>query len=279
LSERLERIEKIRQLQRKLYLKAKRERAYRFYVLYDKIYRWDILVWAWYKERSNHGGPGVDGQTFERIEREGVQTFLQELQKELQEGRYQASPILRRYIENANGKLRPLGIATIRDRVVQMACKIVIEPIFEAEFQDCSHGFRPKRKAQDAIQQIKGYLAEGRQEVLDADMSQYFDTIPHGRLLELLKRRIGDRKVIALIRMWLKAEVVEKTERGRIRNLSGKRNNRGTPQGGVISPLLSNIYLNELDKEFEQKGGAMQRCGARLVRYADDYVVLARYIG
>jgi len=281
LSKGLKRIEsKIRQFQRKLYLKAKREREFRFYILYDKIIRWDILVLAWHRVKANGGSAGVDGLTFEQIEKEGVVSYLREIQTDLQERSYQPSPVLRRYIEKANGKLRPLGIPTIRDRIVQMACKIVIEPIFEADFENCSYGFRPKRSAHQAIQHIKRHLHVGRKEVWDCDLSQYFDTIPHAKLMQLIERRISDRDVLWLIRLWLKAPIAERTERGKIRYIGGgKGNKRGTPQGGVISPLLANIYLHELDKAFYAKDGTLSRCGARIVRYADDFVVMARYIG
>ena len=281
MSQRLEGIEsKVRQFQRKLYLKAKRERGYRFYILYDKIFRWDILVLAWHRVKANGGSAGVDGLTFEQIEEEGVAPYLREIQKDLQGRRYKPSPVLRRYIEKANGKLRPLGIPTIRDRIVQMACKIVIEPIFEADFESCSYGFRPKRSAHQAIGHIKQHLHMGCKEVWDCDLRQYFDTIPHARLMVLLERRISDRDVLRLIRLWLKAPIAERTRRGKIRYIGGgKRNRRGTPQGGVISPLLANIYLHELDKAFYEKDGALFRCGARIVRYADDFVVVARYIG
>lgn len=271
--------EQVRQFQRKLYLKAKQEREYRFYVLYDKIYRRDILLLSWYRVKKNGGSPGIDGQTLDDIKRQGVDQFLKQIQQELQERTYKSQAVLRRWIEKANGKLRPLGIPTIRDRVVQMACKIVIEPIFEAGFESCSYGFRPKRNAHQAIRHIKQHLYEGCQEVLDADLSQYFDTIPHARLMELIEKRISDRDVLKLLRMWLKSSVAERTKTGRIRYTSGKRNKRGTPQGGVVSPLLANIYLNELDQAFYQKDDALWRSGARMVRYADDFVVLARYIG
>ena len=281
MSEGLKRIEsKVRQLQRKLYLKAKQEREFRFYILYDKIYRWDILVLAWHRVKQNAGSAGIDGQTFEQIERQGVGAFLEQLQKELKERTYTPQAVLRCWIEKANGKLRPLGIPTIRDRVAQMACKIVIEPIFEAEFESCSYGFRPKRSAHDAIQHIKQHLHMGCEEVLDADLSQYFDTIPHARLMELIEKRISDRDVLKLLRAWLKVPVAERPKSGKIRYAcGGKRNKRGTPQGGVISPLLANIYLNELDKEFYRKDGPLWHSGARIIRYADDFVVLARYIG
>lgn len=280
MSQELKRIEeKVRQFQRKLYLKAKQERNFRFYILYDKIYRWDILVLSWHRVQANHGSAGIDGQTFGQIERQGVRAFLEQLQKELQERTYTPQAVLRCWIEKANGKLRPLGIPTIRDRVVQMACKIVIEPLFEADFENCSYGFRPKRNAQQAIQQIKQYLQKGYTEVLDADLSQYFDTIPHARLMELIEKRISDREVLQLLRAWLKVPVAERTKTGKLSYTGGKRNKRGTPQGGVISPLLANIYLNELDKEFYRKDGTLWHIRARIVRYADDFVSLARYIG
>jgi len=280
LSAGLERIEvKVRRLQQKLYLKAKQEREFRFYILYDKIYRWDILLLSWHRVKKNDGKPGIDGQTIDDIERHGVEPFLKQIQSDLQERTYKPEAVLRCWIEKANGKLRPLGIPTIRDRVVQTACKIVIEPIFEAEFENCSYGYRPKRSACQAIGRIKGHLKQGCFEVLDADLSRYFDTIPHDRLMKLIEKRISDRNVLKLIRMWLNVPVVERTKSGKLRCISGKRNKRGTPQGGVISPLLANIYLNELDKEFYKKDGDLWRIGARIVRFADDFVVLARYIG
>ena len=280
MSEGLKRIEnKVRQFQRKLYLKAKQEREFRFYILYDKIYRWDILLLSWFRVKKNGGGPGLDGQTFKEIERDGAVQFLKQIQNDLQERTYKPEAVLRCWIEKDNGKLRPLGIPTIRDRIIQMACKIVIEPIFESDFENCSYGFRPKRSAQQAIQHIRQHLKMGCQEVWDADLSQYFDTIPHAQLMELIEKRISDREVLKLIRMWLKAPVAEQTKSGKIRYTGGKRNKRGVPQGGVISPLLANIYLNELDQEFYKKDGVLWRSGARIVRYADDFVVLARYIG
>ena len=279
MSVRLERIEKIRQLQRKLYLKAKQEPDFRFYIMYDKIHCWDILVRAWQRVKANDGSPGADGLSFADIEKQGLRAYLKELQRELEEMRYKPDVVLRRYIEKEDGKERPLGIPTIRDRIAQMACKIVVEPIFEADFQDNSYGYRPKKSAKDAIARIKSHLRKGYTEVMDCDLSQYFDTIPHGQLMQYIEQRISDKRVVMLIRMWLKAPVVERRGNGKLRYISGKRNNRGTPQGGIISPLLSNIYLNELDKEFYRRDGILNRCGARLVRYADDMVVLARYIG
>jgi len=267
--------EKVRRFQRKLYLKAKQERSYRFYILYDKIYRWDILVLAWYRVKKKSGSPGVDGESFAEIERKGIEHFLMQLQKDLKSREYTPQAVLRCWIEKANGKQRPLGIPTIRDRVVQMACKIVIEPIFEADFASCSYGFRPKRNAQGALQQIRSYLDKGCKVVLDADLSQYFDTIPHGGLMSLVEQRISDRSVLKLLRSWLKVPIAERTNGGRIRYSGGKRNKLGTPQGGVISPLLANIYLNELDKEFMGQDGSLFGHGAYIVRYADDFVILA----
>ena len=280
LSVGLKRIElQVRQFQRKLYLKAKQEREFRFYILYDKVCRWDILLLSWHRVKKNGGSPGIDGQTFKDIEGQGIEVFLKQIQKDLQSRTYKPDAVLRCWIEKANGKLRPLRIPTIRDRIVQMACKIVIEPLFESDFEDCSYGFRPKRSAQQAIRHIKQHLNYGCHEVLDADLSQYFDTIPHARLMELIEKRISDRDILKLLRMWLKSPVAERTKSGKLRYTGGKRTKRGTPQGGVISPLLANIYLNELDKEFYKKDGVLWLSGARIVRYADDFVVLARYIG
>lgn len=230
--------------------------------------------------KAHGGSAGVDGLTFEQIEKEGVGPYLREIQSDLQERRYRPSPVLRRYIEKANGKVRPLAISTMRDRILQMACKMVIEPIFEADFENCSYGFRPKKSAHQAIQHLRQHLRLGCKELWDCDLSQYFDTIPHAKLMQLVERRISDRDVLWLIRLWLKAPIAERTERGKIRYIGGgKRNKRGTPQGGVISRLLANIYLHELDREFYRTDGPLFCCGARIVRYADDFVVVARYIG
>jgi RNA-directed DNA polymerase len=263
--------ERIRDFQRKLYLKAKQEVKFRFYSLYDKIYLPYVLREAYARCRRNKGAPGIDGKTFDDIEMKGVGDFLKGIEQELKEQTYKPSMVKRTYIPKANGKMRPLGIPTIKDRVVQMACKMVIEPIFEADFEDTSYGFRPKKSAQDAIEKIKKNLAEGLEDIFDADLSAYFDTIPHKELLTLVGMRISDWKVLHLIKMWLKAPVWEDGKTS-----GGKKNKVGTPQGGVISPLLANIYLHLLDKAVKRIGGFFQKYGVRIVRYADDFVLMAR---
>ncbi len=267
----------IRTLQRKLYAKAKTEPAYRFYALYDKVYRADILSHAWRLVRSNGGGPGIDGTHFGAIERgEGVEGFLRDLARELQEKTYRAQPVRRVMIPKADGSQRPLGIPTIRDRVAQMAVKLVIEPIFEADFCDNSYGFRPKRSAHDAVDDIANALWAGHTQVIDADLSKYFDSIPHAKLLAVVAERIVDGGILALIKQWLKAPVIGEDKQGKRKTVGGgKANSQGTPQGGVISPLLANAYLHLLDRIWERHR-LKDVLGAQLVRYADDFVVVCK---
>ena len=270
----LETPERIRELQRRLYRKAKQEKEYRFYLLYDKVYRMDILSHAYRLVRANRGAPGIDGETFEKIEERegGAEKYLEEIGGELKRKEYKPQPVRRVYIPKASGGKRPLGIPVIKDRVVQMAMKMVIEPIFEADFQNNSYGFRPKRDAHQAVDDVRKHLLEGGTEVIDADISKYFDTILHSKLMQVVAKRIVDKQILKLIKMWLKAPIVEEREDGK---KEYKGNDKGTPQGGVISPLLANIYLNVLDTLWAVKK-VQERWGARLVRYADDSVVLCR---
>ena len=269
--------ETIRTLQRKLYRKAKQEPAYRFYALYDKVYRADILSHAYHLVRANKGSAGIDGVTFEAIETgEGAPAFIGELAEALKNKTYRPDPVKRVMIPKSDGNQRPLGIPTIRDRVAQMAVKLVIEPIFEADFCETSYGFRPKKSAHDAVDDVTYAMNTGYTEIIDADLSKYFDTIPHANLMRVVAERICDGEILHLIQMWLKAPIMEMDQDGTKRNIGGGTGHRtGTPQGGVISPLLANLYLHLLDRIW-QRNNLQQRLGARIVRYADDIVILCR---
>ncbi|MDO9576665.1 MAG: group II intron reverse transcriptase/maturase [Candidatus Cloacimonadales bacterium] len=259
---------KVRSFQRKIYLKAKQEKEFCFYVMHDKISLQHFLFEAWKRVKANQGVPGYDKVTFLEIEEYGVESYLRELAEELKAETYKPQPILRVYVPKANGKMRPLGIPTIRDRIVQMSCKMVIEPVFEADFEDCSYGFRPKRSAKGAITEIKSNLKRGNTNVYDADLSGFFDNIPHDKLLILLEKRISDKRVINLIKKWLKCTVFEDNKLHKSR--------KGVPQGGVISPLLANIYLNLLDKAVARKDGYFYKYGISMIRYADDFILMGR---
>jgi len=266
--------ERVRLLQLKLYLKAKQERGYKFYVLYDKIFQKPMLEEAYKRVKANGGSSGIDKQTFAEVEQYGRDKFLTELSEDLRKRTYKPQAVKRVWIDKENGGKRPLGIPIIRDRVAQQACKMVIEPIFEADFDDSSYGYRPRRSAKDAITAIRNNLKEGKQTVYDADLSKYFDTIPHDRLEIALRERISDPRVLHLIKQWLKVPIVE--EDGRY--TGGKSNTKGTPQGGVISPLLANIYLNLLDRIVNHPCGHFSGSGVTMIRYADDFILMSRHI-
>jgi RNA-directed DNA polymerase len=270
----LETPERIRTLQKKLYLKAKAEPDFRFYLLYDKIWRDDILRHAYRVARANLGAAGVDGVTFAAIEIAGLEEWLTGIRKELREKTYRPDPVRRVTIPKPDGGERPLGIPTIRDRVVQTALKLVIEPIFEADLEPNAYGYRPRRSAGDAIKAVHGLLCCGSTDVVDADLSKYFDTIPHDQLMQSVARRIVDKDVLRLIKMWLKAPIEETDKDGTRRMTGGKKHKQGTPQGGVISPLLANLYMNRFLKYWRltEQGHKLK---AQVIAYADDFVILS----
>lgn len=265
--------ERVLSFQCKLYQKAKQERDCKFYVLYDKMFLPHMLREAWKQVKSNGGSSGVDGVGITDVEKYGVNEYLSELGEELRKQTYQPKAVKRVMIPKANGGERPLGIPTVKDRIAQTVCKMILEPIFEADFEDISYGFRPERGAKDAIKTIKTNLQMGKVNVLDADMSKYFDTIPHDKLMITLKQRISDPRMLKLIIKWLKAPIFEDNQ-----FKGGKRNKVGTPQGGVISPLLSNIYLHLLDRIVNNPNSLFSKYGIKIVRYADDFVLMGEKI-
>lgn len=265
--------ERVATLQGKLYQKAKQEKSYKFYVLYDKMFIPYMLREAWKQVKSNDGGAGIDGMTIKDVQEYGVDKYLSELGEELRRKTYKPQAVKRKMIDKAGGGQRPLGIPTVKDRIAQTVCKMILEPIFEADFEESSYGYRPKRSSKEAMASIKTHLQTGRTEVLDADMSKFFDTIPHNKLMITVKQRITDPRMLKLIKSWLKVPIFDK---GQFKG--GKNNTLGTPQGGVISPLLANIYLHLLDKTVNDPRGLFHKHGVKIVRYADDFVLMARSI-
>ncbi|MEK7218626.1 MAG: group II intron reverse transcriptase/maturase, partial [Patescibacteria group bacterium] len=271
----LETPEKIRRFQRELYLKAKREPECRFHQLYDKLYREDILAHAYRRVRANGGAAGVDGEALADVEGQGLEGWLARLREELRGRTYKPSPVRRVKIPKEGGGERNLGIPTVRDRVVQTAAVVILQPVFEADMEDGAYGYRPKRSAQDAVKAVHTALIQGYTEVVDGDLSTYFDTIPHAALMQSVARRISDRNMLALIKAWLKVPIIEEEHDGPRRTSGGKDGKMGVPQGGVISPLLANIYINRLLKAWRMWGiGA--RYQARIINYADDFVILSQ---
>jgi len=264
--------DRVERLRKKLYEKAKREPDFRFYTLYDKVCWAEILEQAYRQAKANAGAAGVDGVRFVDIESYGVERWLAELRQELVEETYRPQPVRRVMIPKPGGGERPLGIPTVRDRVVQTAVVLILEPIFEADFEDNVYAYRPERSAHDALAEVRKRLYEGQQHVVDADVTKYFDTIPHAELLQSVARRVADGKILRLLKQWLKSPVEERDERGNRRMTGGKKSKRGTPQGGVVSPLLANIYINRLLRHW-RKTGASERWG-QIVSYADDFVIL-----
>lgn len=265
--------QKLRKLQRKLYRKAKQQPDFRFYSLFDKVCWMETLQHAWWRVRRNGGAPGVDGVTIQQIEEQGAGRWLEELREELRSGGYEAKPVRRVEIPKRGGGKRPLGIPTVKDRVVQTAVKLVIEPIFEADFKDEAHGYRPERSPREAIEKVHKHLIDGRRDVVDADLSSYFDTIPHDSLMESVRRRVSDGTILELIGMWLNVPMIDENDDGTKRIISS--NGEGTPQGGIVSPLLANIYFNRFLK-YWAKRQLDQKLDAKIVNYADDFVILTR---
>ena len=268
--------EKLSLLRRKLYQKAKREPKFRFYTLYDRIYRKDVLQAGWEQVRRNKGAAGVDRVTIDQIVNSegGPERLVEQLHQELRTKTYKPQAVRRTYILKHDGRERPLGIPCVRDRVVQMAALLILEPIFEADFLDCSYGYRPGRSAHQALAAIREQIKSGKKVIYDGDLKGYFDSIPHDKLVKALRMRVVDRAVLKLIRMWLNAPIDDKRESG-----PPRRNYKGTPQGGVISPLMANVYLHWFDQFFHDNGGPAKWAGASLVRFADDFVVLTKYGG
>jgi RNA-directed DNA polymerase len=264
--------DRVERLRKKLYEKAKREPAFRFYSLYDKVCWEETLVRAYRQAKANAGAAGVDGVRFTDIEAYGEERWLAELRQELEEETYHPQPVRRVKIPKPGGGERPLGIPTIRDRVVQTAVVLLLEPIFEADFEDNVYAYRPERSAHDALAEVQERLYDGQSHVVDADVTKYFDTIPHAELLQSVARRVADGKILRLLKLWLKSPVEERDERGNRRMTGGKKSKQGTPQGGVVSPLLANIYINRLLRHW-RKTGACERLG-QIVSYADDFVIL-----
>ena len=267
---------KVGKLREALHAKAKGSPSYRFYLLYDKLYRADVLAWAYERCRANRGVSGIDGQTFADIEKYGRQRWLDELAEELRKHTYRPQAVRRVWIPKADGSQRPLGIPTVKDRVVQTAALVVLEPIFEADLQPEQYAYRPERGAWDAVRHVHALLNTGYQEVVDADLSGYFDSIPHGELLKSVARRISDRHVLHLLKMWLEAPVEETDRRGqKQRTYHNRDHRRGTPQGAPLSPLLANLYMRRFVLGWKVAGHE-QRLLARIVNYADDFVICCR---
>lgn len=266
----------VQTLQKALQTKAKAEPGFRFYSLWDKVFREDVLRDAWRRSRSNGGSPGVDGDSFEAIESRGVEAWLGNLQEELKTGTYQAQPLLRVWIPKPNGKLRPLSIPTIRDRVVQTACVLVMTPVFESDLPEEQHGFREERSAKTALREVHLQVSRrGRTEVVDADLASYFETIPHGRLLRCLSRRVSDGRLLGVIKQWLIAPVIERSKGREMKQAQARRTSRGTPQGGALSPLLANLYFRRFVLAWRRTRCFLED-GSTVVNYADDFVICCK---